>query len=417
MGHAQAPGTCYPISMTKRLIPLLLAVVTFIPVNLNAAENAAYAQLSLNSGGVNSQGLTVPEPVSVIGLRFPTSSHVNFNADLALRRDKKDPDGDYYPFAGGTAGKTDENGQPVDRGVLSGMGSEDGHPSLFSNGGDTKKIWESALKEYRNLRFPEAYEMIGLVCHLTQDQAVPVHVANINHVITFGDNLESAVKKDLSMFDKVKARAEALLIPDLQPYEYYQVLQNDTRKHLAEWIDPRSGHPYWPLAPDAPAFGQDTTKGPWSHYYDRKDTYDKNVSPEIIRTQTVKAAAYTEGVLKAAAKLLPPVAGDITALRKQDNAGAEADLTINIYDNRRGEINIKIERPLYGLTWEKDADVYSSESTIPSVTFRMLLPKVDSPVKGKDILVVTLKDKDGNVSRSEVKVEFVAPADPYAFNN
>jgi len=44
----------------------------------------------------------------------------------------------------------------------------------------------------------------------------------------------------------------------------------------------------------------------------------------------------------------------------------------------------------------------------------MQLPAVANAAKGKDIIVVTLTDKDGNVSRSEVRVRYEAP---YDYNN
>ena len=406
--------------MNKNFTTLLLALFSFIPLaGVSAAENLSYSQLSLTGGAAGEDGLVLPDLQGVVnvtpdmGTRFPTSSHVIFNPSLTLRDRTDDPNGDFYPFAAGKTGETDENGNPVNRGILSGMGSEDGHPNLFANGGDTKKLWERALKEYKDLNFQIAYENIGLICHLTQDQAVPVHAANINHVITFGDKFESAVKKNLSLFDKVKAKAEAVRMNAMQPYEYYQALQDDTRSHLTEWVNPQTGKMYWPPSADARA-GQDSTRGSWSHYYDDKDTYDKNVSPQIIQTQTVKAAAYTEGVLKAAAKLLPPVAGSLSALRAEDKNGAAVDFKLNIFDNRLGDIKIKIERPLYGLEWKQEASLYTSAQTIPSVTFSMQLPALANPVKGTDLIVVTLEDKDGNVSRSEVKVRYEAP---YNYNN
>ena len=404
--------------MKKNFTTFLLAVFALVPcTSLSASENISYTQLSLYAPGAAELGIQLPDPQGVVNInpgidsRFPTSSHVIFNPSLTLRDRTDDPSGDFYPFAAGKTGDTDQDGNAINRGILSGMGSEDGHPSLFANGGDTKKLWERALKDYKALDFQIAYEDIGLICHLTQDQAVPAHAANINHVITFGDKFESAVKKNLSLFDKVKAKAEAMLMKDMQPYEYYQALQDDTRSHLEEWVNPQTGKMYWPPSADARA-GQDSTRSSWSHYSDDKDTYDKNVSPQIIQTQTVKAAAYTEGVLKAAARLLPPVAGSLSALRTEDKNGAPVDFRLNIYDNRLGDVKIKIERPLYGLVWQEEASLYTSAQTVPSVTFSMQLPALANAVKGKDIIVVTLTDKDGNVSRSEVKVRYESPYDP-----
>ena len=123
------------------------------------------------------------------------------------------------------------------------------------------------------------------------------------------------------------------------------------------------------------------------------------------------ASVYTAGVLRAAARRLPPVTGSFSALRTDDKNGAPVDVRLNIYDNRLGDIKIKIERPLYGLVWQEEASLYTSAQSIPSVTFIMQLPALANAAKGKDIIVVTLTDKDGNVSRSEAKVRYDAPVD------
>lgn len=391
----------------------LLALLAALPAAVSA-QNLSYSQLSAARGASPAEALVPPPPQyapAETGCRFPTASHVYFNSALILGIRAEDPEGDFYPFAGGTPGKTDENGNAVDQGLLSGMGSESGHPGIFANGGDPKDLWEHALKEYRALRFAGAYELIGLVCHLTQDQAVPPHAANINHVITFGDRFEKTIKKDLSLFEKLRGRVQAAVLPSLPPYEYYQVLQDDTRRHLNEWKDPKSGLPYWPPAPDAPPLGQDSTKGPWSHYSNKTDTYDIGVSPEIMDRQMLQAAVYTSGVLKAAAKLLPPALGGLEALRVSSDKRSETDLSFDVYDNRRGEVTVTIERPLYGYSEKKVLSVVSDGRTVPSASFSVRLPALKEAVKGKDLIVITAVDADGNAAAARTEVRFEEPVD------
>lgn len=415
--------------MNKNFPTLLAALFSFIPLaGHSAAENLSYSQLSLASGtGLNVPLPTVSAPAAVLdpmtpmyarpaalASRWPTSAHGYFDTAQVLGLREDDASNDYYPFAGKVEVQNntgDSNNQSETLGLKGGMTSESGHPSLFANGGDVKRVWEDALKDYRDQDFARAYYKIGLVAHLTQDQAVPAHAANINHVITFGDNFEKAINKNTSLFGKVRDQVRGVALPDMEPWQYYQALQDDTRGQLAGWIDPATKTMYWPPASDAPPLGQDSTRGSWSHYSNKKDTYDFNVSPRIMERQVLMASVYTAGVLRAAARLLPPVSGSFSALRTEDKNGAPVDLRINIYDNRLGDVKIKIERPLYGLVWQEEASLYTSAQSIPSVTFSMQLPALANAVKGKDIIVVTLTDKDGNVSRSEAKVRYDAPVD------
>jgi hypothetical protein len=291
------------------------------------------------------------------------------------------------------------------------MTSESGHPNLFANGGDTQRIWGEALKAYNNLSFQEAYYDIGLIAHLTQDQAVPAHAANINHVITFGDNFEKAIKKDKDVFAKVRAQVANIAIPDLEPWQYYQALQDDTRRQLPGWIDPNTKTMYWPPAPDAPALGKDSTKGPWSHYSNGKDTYDLAVSPQIMERQVLMASAYTAGVLKAAAKRLPPVGTNAQAQRREKDPKSAVDVMFDIFDNRKGEVQLTIARPLYGTSEKRTMSVVSGGDSLPAGRFAMSLPAVPAAIKGKDVIVVTATDADGNSSSFQFKVYYSEPMD------
>ena len=66
---------------------------------------------------------------------------------------------------------------------------ESGHLSPELNGGPVREIWfgntpfsqGGVLANYTQFKFQEAYERLGTICHLTQDQATPTHAANIKH--------------------------------------------------------------------------------------------------------------------------------------------------------------------------------------------------------------------------------------------
>ncbi len=391
---------------------------------LHARAQSALAQLAPAAGSAAVAPAPKPSLPIIPGIRvlikcpgscrFPTSSHSAYGTalDSSYKPDAKY--GDYYPYSGETEGSRDESGNPTKvQGLLGGMADESGHPSLFANGGDPKKHWERALKYFRDRQFPDAYSEIGIVCHLTQDQAAPVHAANINHVVTFGDKFESASGKNISMLAKLEGTIQALFIPSMQPYEYYQALQDDTRKHLADWVDPGTKLPLWPPAPDAPPLGQDATKGPWSGYSDGKDRFDKNseIGKDILDRQMKMAAIYTKEVLKAAAKLIPP-AISADALKREDTKNSAVDVTFNVYDNRRGAIKITVERPLYGQKERSLVTITSDGNTVPSGSLAVTFT-TPNPIKGKDVIVITIEDADGNIGSITERVRYDQPIDNY----
>ena len=394
----------------------LTFILTLVPLcapDLSAAGSSAFSQLSAGSPPVVAAGVPAPafNEAAISGAyRYATSAHAYFDTAEILNIHEDDSGNDYYPFAGSTS-RIDDDGQWLRDGLTVGMTSEFGHPGLFGNGGDTKRIWEDALADYKKLDFRGAYTKIGIVAHLTQDQAVPAHAANINHVVTFGDNLEKSINKDLSIFEKIRGRIQAMLLPGIEPWQYYQVLQDDTRRHLAGWKDPRTNTPYWPPAADAPQPGQDSTKGPWSHYSAGKDTYDIKESPEIADRQTLMAAVYTAGVLKSAARRLPPVVSDPAALLRERDKRSVVDVSFDVHDNRRGEIEVILERPLYGLKSAAKVRVASGGQSIPSDRFSMALPEPSFAVKGEDLIIITVRDADGNISRSQTEVRYQPPLD------
>lgn len=397
------------------VLPLVLGSLSAA----RAAESLSFSQLAAAAPEQAAAAVPAPETGYAdtgVTCRWPTGTHGYFDTAQVLGIKDDDVTNDYYPFAGKVEvqlNSGDSNGNTETLGLKGGMTSESGHPNLFANGGDTKKIWAEALKDYRDQDFPRAYYEIGLIAHLTQDQAVPAHAANINHVVTLGDNFEKSIKKDLSLFGKVRTRVQAMLLPDMEPWQYYQALQDDTRRQLPGWVDPASKTMYWPPATDAPPLGQDSTRGPWSHYSNGKDTYDLNVSPQIMERQVLMASAYTAGVLRAAARRLPPVIGDAGALRREKDQKSAVDISFNVFDNRKGDIALTIARPLYGTSETGRMRVVSGGQSLPAGRFSLALPALPAAIKGKDVIVVTATDEDGNSASYQFSVDYNEPIDPY----
>lgn len=93
--------------------------------------------------------------------------------------------------------------------LISGASSESGHPNMPSNGprgGSLATDWREARAKYREGRFGDAYFQIGVMGHMTQDNSLPSHAYDINHVAyrppwrwpqpplsrtIFGDRMES----------------------------------------------------------------------------------------------------------------------------------------------------------------------------------------------------------------------------------
>ncbi|MFA7009387.1 MAG: hypothetical protein WC204_11055 [Elusimicrobiales bacterium] len=238
-----------------------------------------------------------------------------------------------------------------------GSNDESGHPDITKNGGDVKSLWFGSLpatrggvmRNYEQFRFREAYERLGTLCHLTQDQAVPVHAANIEHGIN--DSFEGFFGNEV-VFSAGRDNGE------LEPYDYYQAVQDETRAKLPGWTDPATGAPYWAAAPDAPPLGQDVTYGPQGRYGgpDNTDRYAVpppangfssraggaqawvSAHPEIRSRQLAVAGAATVSVLLSASRRLPPLVRDLSvstvAFSYAEGSRTGYAVNFTIYDNR-----------------------------------------------------------------------------------
>lgn len=245
--------------------------------------------------------------------------------------------------------------------LVDGSNDESGHLTSEKNGGPVKEIWlgntpfskGGVLTNYTQLKFSEAYARLGTVCHLTQDQAVPVHAANIKHGIS--DSFEGFYGNDVKI---TALRSDT----DREPYEYYQVLQDETRSKLPGWTDPATGRPYWVAAPDAPPLGQDVTYGPWGHYGGKRnwDVYSVpppqdnsgdggnnnntwiSAHPEIRQQQLNISGEVTVSVLESASKRLPPLVQNLSISSSTVNGVADGKpsyiVKFNIYENRKPNV-------------------------------------------------------------------------------
>jgi hypothetical protein len=316
--------------------------------------------------------------------------------------------------------------------LLPGANDETGHPDKTANGGPVKEIWlgntpfskGGVLSNYEHFKFPEAYSRLGTLCHLTQDQAVPAHAANILHSVSESFEGYSSdgnkVKIETSRYNE-----------GLEPYAYYQDLQDETRSRLASWKNPATGLPYWLPAADAPRMGQDATYGSRGQYGGGRDAYawqnnnstdggnsggnQITASPEIRARQLAIAGATTVAVLKSASKHLPPLVSDLTVTLN----GRTALVSFTALDNRsRGlEYSIAVYKdgarqgtPLMGM----------SALNNPAAPALMLTAGIAATINlsylpaGDYTLDVRLTDTDGNVTPDEVNTDDIPQNDTKA---
>ena len=315
--------------------------------------------------------------------------------------------------------------------LIEGGNDESGHANSKANGGLPKDLWYGrtpaskggVLYNYEQFDSTMAYERLGTICHLTQDMAVPTHAANIQHGI--GDSFEGWPSWD-----------NKVTIPssrdngELEPYEYYQVVQDETRNHLSKWVNPATGRPYWVPADNAPPLGQDVTFGPWGHYggsgnsdlwavpqQNNSDGGGNNnnnwvtATPEIRFRQLAVAGAATVAVLESASKRLPPLVANLSISPKTARSGEAVYIKFTALDNRSNEVSYKLnvykDGVLQGVVLQGIMALKnpaSGDIMFSAPTAAAWLAEINGRpmATGKYVLEVSLTDSDGNTTPDEV---------------
>lgn len=402
--------------MNKVKSLLLLISVSLIAGSLQAGS----FEKDVKSAQGKAKAEAVPEPTiaqAVAGQNSNKWWSVNFfgSAHRAIiKASLKQIDGGLYPDM--AAARDD---------LKDGANDETGHPDPTMNGGDVRGLWEGVagwtkggvLQNYQLFKFHEAYERLGTIIHLTQDQSVPTHVANIKHGIS--DSFEG-------FYDNTVKIPSIRFAEDLEPYAYYQALQDETRSKLPGWTDPATNLPYWVAAPDAPPLGQDVTFGPRGHYGGKRnrDVYavppannnsDGNndntwtsAHPEIRLQQLTAAGEASVRVMQSASKRLPPIIKDLAVTAMAVDAGETgAMIRFTAFDNRSTSLKYMVtiyrgeEKLGVGATGEFPLEVKDetgimrkedvSTAWTGSIGGQRLPP-------GTYTLEVRLKDTDGNIS-------------------
>ena len=317
--------------------------------------------------------------------------------------------------------------------LITGTDDESGHPNKSANGGPVKEIWfgtttasnGGVLYNYEQFQYAAAYEKLGVICHLTQDQAVPTHAANISHGVS--DTFEAWDSGDNRV--AISASRDN---GEREPYAYYQAVQDETRSNLPQWVSPLTGRPYWVAANDAPPLGQDVTYGPSGHYGGAGNSdlwayvpqrsvgsYIINrqrvtASPEIRFRQLAVAGAATVALLESASKRLPPLVAGLSVTPKAVRAGEAVSIQFTALDNRSRKVAYKInvyrDGVLLGIATRGTTTLNNPNSgdIMLSAPYTVIWHGV---IKGKPlapgnyVLDVRLTDGDGNTTPDEVNTD------------
>jgi uncharacterized repeat protein (TIGR02543 family) len=310
-------------------------------------------------------------------------------------------------------------------------GSESEAPHLDGryNGGNVIKWWsDKATLSYNASSFSQAYKQIGQIAHLTQDQAVPAHAANIKHGIWWlhFDYFESYADQNYYISNP----SNGYLI-DSFPFDYYQSLQDDTRNLLTSWTKPSTGEQYWVAAPTAPPIGQDATGGdrsggeaPWGNYGGSSGPHGdiylnwllQTESPQISNDQISKAISHTAGVFAAASRKLPPLIDNLVivpiSISPQIDVNNGTQISFQMFENRKDtvKIYITVDSPTGTAIKDMNGNIYNGLSytllqgtSLPwegnyTLNWDGTLEDGTFPSDGEHTLYVQLEDFDGNLS-------------------
>lgn len=340
--------------------------------------------------------------------------------------------------------------------IKDGSTSEAGHENIHNGGGKLKDWWDGAdgrdtlkggvLPNYTKLHIQDAYLNIGRMCHLTQDQAVPAHAARVPHSIVLHlppDGVEKYTGKnhDFGAIPQVAA--------DKLPYEYYQILQNETRSHLLEWKNPATRTPYWVQSEEGSRL-VDATLGAAGTYGGGADTFLQAVADnsrygseltaaEIAARQLGMAAGYTKALVESASRRLPPLVAGLSVSPNVVTPGHKIEIAFTALENRTrhlaysvtltprggapvtvlaGDLNLEKPRPVFNSnTGDNTQAAPTPEESLFNLRVRRSL---DGTLNGKPlaegtyIVEVRLTDDDGNTVPASVNADDVRENDTAA---
>jgi len=114
------------------------------------------------------------------------------------------------------------------------------------DGGPFDSWLEKILDRYKNKKFSETYQEIGYLVHLTEDQAVPTHAANISH--GYFDHFEYSATAYTPTSSNLGLKGSEVS-EFTQIINIYRETLSDTQHGLSSYTDPKLKVQYWVPGP------------------------------------------------------------------------------------------------------------------------------------------------------------------------
>lgn len=334
--------------------------------------------------------------------------------------------------------------------IKDGSSSEAGHEKIHNGGGQLEDWWTGGngrktlkggvLPNYTKLNIKEAYMNIGRMCHLTQDQAVPSHAARIPHSVVLDlppDGMEKFAGSNDTFLDLPQVAS------DKQPYEYYLMLQYETRSHLGEWKNPMTQVPYWTQSADGARLSDATLGSPGS-YGGGADSYLADAmagsklsfaglsASDLAARQLGMAAGYTKALVESASKSLPPLVSGLSIYPNVVTTGHKVEIAFTALENRTrhlkyvvtltprggqpeailtGDLNLDKPRPSFNNTGDNAQAAPAPEESLfnKRANFKWdAMPFGKALPEGTYLLQVHLTDDDGNAVPASVNADDVS---------
>ena len=180
--------------------------------------------------------------------------------------------------------------------------------NYLANGGNPLTLWrDKVLPQYKKGDYADAYDYIGSILHLVQDQGVPAHAFDIQHVsywawggLRSGDDLEKYA-------DDAGRYSHETILPksgDDQIAFYADMISRTMDVVNTNAVSPPTGEnwsDYWQAG----------------NYGNRRFPYDRDVNWYVIqhdnfaRNRITESINYVAGNMAAASKKLPPLVKDL----------------------------------------------------------------------------------------------------------
>lgn len=319
-----------------------------------------------------------------------------------------------------------------------------------ANGGPVELFWDQAQNLYKHHEFVMAYQKIGWIAHLLQDEAAPAHGANINHgrwkhKFTWptahwaqggiGDNCEWYAThrsfENVPLLD-LGAAAGPHQEQDAEPDDYCDLMIAKTRDAILNAFPPPDGTfggpwtNYWEISTDdasllcssqnAAAFGEyGLNRFPGREFQgsivrnqhqvdkDYPEGYFAAHSRPFLQHRTKDAIEWTAGMFMTASEALPPFIfppeypSALPPILTHVCHATEADITVRfaVFENRKKNVTISVKWDGVEKMAAPTVDLDASGDTSLLPWRKIIVVKFKSPL-GQHTLDIDVADADGH---------------------